>query len=255
MALDTNSTTSEATPAGDSRAARWNSLLRNVLIAFLAAGAIAAVAIVEGIRSNRWGATVDIQVAARKLDNVPRDFGNWKGTDTPIDDKIIRIAEAVGNVSRNYVNTKNGEQINVLLLCGPSGPIGAHTPEVCYGGLGFACKGKPARKPVTYANDGSATFWSARFEKKSLNEEALRVYWAWSANGDWEAALNPRAEFALKPVLYKLYLVRGDDQLSRVADPNQEPIDMFLHEFLPIVKNALTTEPEAPHITDPGTRK
>src|SRR5580698_6104219 len=107
------------------------------LIVILAAGLVVAVALVEGIRTNRWGTAEDIQAAAKKLDYIPREFGPWVGTDAPIDEKIIRIAEASGNVSRTYMNRKNGERINVLLLCGPTGPIGAHTPEYCYGGIGY----------------------------------------------------------------------------------------------------------------------
>jgi hypothetical protein len=218
--------------------------MRNGLIAVFASGAIIAVAIVEGIRSNRWGATEDIQAAARKLESIPSQFGPWVGTDSPIDEKIIRVAEAVGNVSRSYVNSKNGSRINVLLLCGPSGPIGAHTPDICYGGLGFACKGKPSRKSVVYPSNGSCSFWTARFEKKSFNDEAIRIYWAWSASGDWEAANDPRLDFALKSVLYKLYLVREDDPANRATkDSGPEPIEAFLEDFLPIVKTALTAVP------------
>ena len=96
----------------------------------------------------------------------------------------------------------------------PAGPIGAHTPDVCYGGLGYSCKGKPARKGIAFANDGHSSFWTARFEKVSNTEEPLRVYWAWSTNGDWQAASNPRSDFALKGALYKLYVVRSDNPTS-----------------------------------------
>jgi hypothetical protein len=243
MNADTNVGDSGCEPARDFFTSKWNSFMRNGLIAIVAAGAIVAVAIVEGKRTNRWGASEDIQAAARKLENVPLDFDNWKGTDYPIDEKIIRVAEAVGNVSRSYVNSKNGERINVLLLCGPTGPIGAHTPDVCYGGLGFACKGNPARKSITYTKDGAANFWTARFEKKLATDEALRVYWAWSVNGNWEASSNPRTDYAFRSVLYKLYLVRADDPGSQPRDPKKEPIDLFLEDFLPIVRSALTTTP------------
>jgi hypothetical protein len=216
--------------------------MRSGLIVFLAAGVVVAVALIEGNRSNRWGATEDIQVAARKLERVPLEFGSWVGTNEPLDEKIVRVAEAAGNVSRSYVNRKNRDRINVLLLCGPSGPIGAHTPDVCYGGIGFSCKGSPAVKGMTLPNGGHASFWTARFEKTSATEEPLRVYWAWSVNGDWEATANPRADFALQTSLYKLQLVRVDNPTSRDRDSNQDSFDLFLTEFLPLVKTALTTD-------------
>ena len=217
--------------------------MRNGLIAILAAGAIVAVAIFEGIRSNRWGTSEDMKAAAAKLERIPNEFGPWIGTESPMDEKIIRIAEAVGNVSRKYQNRKNGDQVSVLLLCGPTGPIGAHTPEVCYAGLGFACKGKPTRKSVVYPSNGAGSFWTARFEKNSFAEEALQVYWAWSTNGDWEASTNPRADFALRSVLYKMQVQRGDYPSNQVRDPNKQPIELFLNDFLPIVKNVLSSAP------------
>lgn len=217
--------------------------MRSGLIVFLAAGLVVAVALIEGIRSNRWGATEDFQVAARKLERVPREFGAWVGTDSPLDEKIIRIAEAVGNLSRSYVNRKNGERINVLLLCGPTGPIGAHTPDVCYEGIGFSCKGNPTAKGFVLPNGGRASFWTARFEKPSAIEGALRVYWAWSVNGDWEATKNPRTDFALQTLLYKLYVVRAENPAIR-GEPNHDPVDEFLTEFLPLVKTALTADPD-----------
>src|ERR1700722_7885056 len=102
------------------------------LVVLVAVIVVVAVAVLEGIRSNRWGETEDVRIAAGKLDRAPREFGNWVGVDTPQDAKILRVAEAVGNVSRHYSNRKNGDQIDVLILCGPTGPIGAHTPDVCY---------------------------------------------------------------------------------------------------------------------------
>jgi hypothetical protein len=177
------------------------------------------------------------------LDKVPREFGMWEGIDSALNEKIIQIAEAAGNVSRSYVNRKSGERINVLLLCGPTGPIGAHTPDVCYGGLGYSCKGKPAKKGVVLPDGRSTTFWSARFEKLSATEEPLRVYWAWSVDGDWEAADNPRTDFALNTSLYKLYLVRADSTAGTDRDLNRDPLEQFLFEFLPLVRSALTADP------------
>jgi hypothetical protein len=221
---------------------RRSSFMLKGLIVIFAAGLVVAVALFEGIRTNRWGAGEDMEAAARKLDSIPREFGPWVGTDAPIDEKIIRIAEAAGIVSRSYVNRKNGELVNVLLLCGPTGPIGAHTPEYCYGGIGYACKGKPARKGIALADNGHSSFWTARFEKVSNTEEPLRVYWAWSTNGDWQAASNPRSDFALRSVLYKLYVVRIDNSTAKEREPNQEPIELFLADFLPLVKTALTPD-------------
>ena len=216
--------------------------MRSGLIVGLAAVIVVAVAVAEGLRSNRWGPTEDIQLASAKLERVPAEFGSWVSKDVPLDPKIIKVAEATGNVSRIYMNRK-GERITVLLLCGPSGPIGAHTPEVCYGGIGYSCKEKPTRAGVKFAG-GQASFWSARFEKSSANDDPLLVYWAWGVDGNWEATANPRSDFALRGALYKLYLVRSDNPNTRGQEQGPEPIESFLTDFLPVVKNALAPAPD-----------
>src|SRR5690242_12572027 len=108
-----------------------------VLVILLAVGVVVAVAVAEGLRSNRWGESEDVKAAAARLERVPREFGQWVGHDYPLEPRIVERAEAAGYVNRVYTS-KTGEQITVMLLCGLSGPIGAHTPDVCYGGLGYA---------------------------------------------------------------------------------------------------------------------
>lgn len=217
---------------------RVSALLRGVMILGVAS-VIVVVAIVEGNRSNRWGATADLTIATKKLEGVPQEFGDWVSSERPLSEKIFKVTEATGTVSRVYYNQKSGDTITVLLLCGPSGPIGAHTPEVCYGGMGYSCRGNPTRKGLAVRNAGTSTFWTARFEKTTPTDEPLRVYWSWGINGDWEAAANPRTTFALTDALYKLYVVCSDNPALKPVDSQRDPVEKFLAEFLPLVKTAL----------------
>jgi hypothetical protein len=214
------------------------------LVIVLGAVLVAGVAAVEGLRSNRWGPSADMQAAVARLDRVPAGFGDWEGVDKPLDRKVVEVAEAQGIVSRHYTNRKTGASVSVLILCGSPGPIGAHTPDVCYGGLGYECVGVPVARQVA-VGDGSATFWTARFEKTDRGAESLRVYWAWGVDGGWEAADDPRTRFALQPALYKLYVV--ERETAENADDPAAP--EFLAEFLPLVKTALA--PDAATTTDP----
>ncbi len=208
------------------------------LIIVLAVAVVVGVAVLEGLRSNRWGASEDLKAATARLDAVPAKFGDWESKEAPLDPKILKIAEATGSVSRIYTNRKNGDRFTVLLLCGPPGPIGAHTPEICYGGLGYKCVGKPIPKRIV-AGDGAASFWTARFEKPTPTDEPIRVFWAWGVDGKWEASANPRTDFALRGVLYKLYVVRQDNPERKRESSGSEGANAFLADFLPIVRTAL----------------
>ena len=64
----------------------------------------------------------------------------------------------------------------------------------------------------------------------------LRVLWAWSTGGAWEAHDNPRLAYPTQPVLYKLYVVRA--AAEETAAPDDVTAD-FLHQFLPALRRAV----------------
>lgn len=181
----------------------------------------------------------DVREAAARLDRVPREFGDWTSTDATLDDKVLRVAEAAGYVNRAYTNRKNGAVVSVLMLCGPTGPIGAHEPKYCYAGNGYEESGPKAKKAVSAADGAAATYWTVQFAKKQPTADVpLRVCWAWGLDGNWTASDSPRSEFALKRALYKLYVVRSEPKPLARDEP--DPIDEFLKAFLPEAKKALT---------------
>ncbi len=206
------------------------------LVIALAVGGLAAAAVVDRLTST--GASGDVQDAAARLARVPPAFGDWTSTEHPLDDKILRVAEAAGHVSRVYANGKTGGRVSVLILCGPTGPIGAHEPKYCYAGSGFDMSGAPQKKALTAPDGATATYWTVLFEKKSAaTEPPQRVCWMWGLDGNWHASESPRSEFALNRALYKLYVTRVELKGPTLAGP--DPIDEFLLAFLPEVKKAL----------------
>jgi hypothetical protein len=214
------------------------------LVIVLAVAVLAAAAVVERMTSGQQSG--DARAAAAKLAAVPASFGDWTSNELVMDEKVLRVAEATGHVSRLYTNRKTGAQMSVLLLCGPTGPIGAHTPEVCYTGSGYALFGEPQKRTVALPGGASATYWSARFEKKpGVTDPPLRVCWTWGADGDWQASANPRTDFALRGALYKLYVQRAEPA-GTAAGPAPDPTDEFFTAFLPEVKKALAVPPAAP---------
>ena len=65
---------------------------------------------------------------------------------------------------------------------------------------------------------------------ESIEPDALRIFWSWSATGNWQAPDNPRLAFARHSVLFKLYI---QHQLVSDADPNEEGrSDDFIRLFV-----------------------
>jgi hypothetical protein len=212
------------------------------LVIVLAVSGLAAAAVVERLTSGV--ASGDVKEAAARLDKIPAEFGDWTSTENPLEDKVLRVAEAAGSVSRTYANRKNGSRMNVLLLCGPTGPIGAHEPKYCYAGNGFEMSGQPQKVAVAAPEGTGATYWSVLFEKKAPTTEVpLRVCWMWGLDGEWRASDNPRSDFALRRALYKLYVSRSEPKglAGGTSAAAPDPIHEFLIAFLPEVRKALAT--------------
>lgn len=226
--------TTETAKPGAKDAARW-------LVVVLAVAGLAGAAVFDRLTSGVESG--DVKEAAGRLDRVPREFGDWTGTDLPIEDKVLRVAEAAGCVSRVYTSRKNGAAVSVLMLCGPTGPIGAHEPKYCYAGNGYEENGPKAKRAATAADGTAATYWTVQFAKKPPTADVpLRVCWMWGLDGNWSASDSPRSEFALKRALYKLYVVRAEPK--PLAKDEADPIHEFLLSFLPEAKKALT--PDSP---------
>jgi hypothetical protein len=213
------------------------------LVIYGAVGLLAAAGVLEGFRTNRWGQTDDAKAAVARLDAVPRAFGEWTSTENPIEEKILKVAEATGSVSRVYKNSLTGNTVSVLILCGPPGPIGAHTPDICYRGLGYEMAGSELRRTLRLPDGQTASYWSTSFVKRTAGDAPLNVCWAWGVDGEWAASAAPRRDFVLRSALYKVYVSRQPTPAERDAKPAADPVEEFLTDFLPVVKKALSPTP------------
>lgn len=217
-------------------------MLRTVLIV-VAVAVLVGAGVLASIRTNRFGVSEDLHAAGQKLKAIPRTVGSWDTTqEFELDPKVQERAEAVEYISRVYQHRDTKAQVSVLMLCGEPGPIGAHTPDICYGGTGYDTKVPKGVRTVAMPGGESSTYYSARFRKPSANE-SLHVCWAWGVDGNWEAADAARGEFALRSALYKIYVHRPlpAATAAEAADSN-DPVHEFMTVFLPEVKRTLAPQ-------------
>jgi EpsI family protein len=212
---------------------------RTILPGIVGVLLVTAYGIAEGMWTNRWHDSAELEQAAARLSQVPRVVGDWEGTDRELEARQITVGEITSYVLRRYVHRHTGAEVNVLLVCGRAGPTSLHSPEVCYPGTGWSAAAPPARKSIPADSDAD-TFWIGQFQKAAPNVEALRIYWAWNGSGEWEAADNPRWRFAHHGALYKLYVIR---HLPRADEAGaDDPTLDFCKHFLPEVRKALFSQ-------------
>lgn len=195
-------------------------------------------AYVHAVLTNRWGSPADLSAAAEKLDRIPHIVGDWHSEPVEIPENQLRGAEAVGHFARVYRNDKTQKEVQVLILCGPHGPIAVHPPTICFTSAGLQQTHSEKKQPVA-AGDLNGEFWNTLFSKRSPDgvPMELETYWAWSQAGETVASDNPRLEFASSPHLYKIYVthlrppIHTDSQKKAANPPCEEFLKVFLPEF------------------------
>jgi len=190
-----------------------------------------------GLWTSRWGESKALQKAAARLDRLPPSLGDsWDVQEGTLSEQEIAVAEIDGYVSRRYVHRRTGTIVSVLLLCGRSGPMSVHTPEICFAGAGFTQVG--AQGAYEGPPGSRSEFQVLDFSKANVaTPTLLRVFLSWGYNGEWAVPARPRFAFAGKPYLYKLYVTR------EMAKPNEpikdDPATELLKDLLPQLQETL----------------
>jgi hypothetical protein len=218
-------------------------MLRYVPIAF-AFALIITTGVVHGIWTDRWTVSHELQMAAKRLETIPLDVGDWKGQPDELDRRQQEAAGIVDYISRRYENRRDGTKVSILLAVGRPGPIASHKPEICYVGAGFESLGD--RVPVSVSLGSGrrpAGFAQVQFRKEHAAIPLyLRILYSFNAKGAWVVPEgDTRVTFAAAPALFKLYVVR--ETPSPDASMKEEPAVDFLRQFLPEVDRALFPAP------------
>jgi hypothetical protein len=191
-----------------------------VALVLLAAGGVA-----HGMWTHRWSQTAVEDRGQDLLAKLDGPVGIWNpGKFLEID--ANDIPKKTKTASRQFLSEKSKKSIVVSVTSGIPGVVAAHTPDVCFLGSGYTLKAPPTIQTVPLSTGGNASFYVADFQKTRVTgTETVRVRWAWSAEGTWQAPTYPRLFFARSqlslPVLYKLYIVHHltDDEDLTKNDP------------------------------------
>jgi hypothetical protein len=224
------------------------------LVCAVAGVVLAGATLVEARLSDRWSeSNVSAQEFAQRFARVPKSIDDWHGEDLPVDEKVQEKSGAVGYVSRSYRNSRTGETVTLWLIVGHARDICRHTPDICYPSAGFHMQSDHnVRQTLTGEGlDDKEEFWTNTFIKEdSLGTSRVRVFWAWNSASketagklDWEAPDHPRFYYGNDRALYKMYFSNTMGSATETADDS--PAVRFAKRFLPVLNQALLTDPEA----------
>jgi hypothetical protein len=207
---------------------------------FLGIIVIVVSGLIHGLWSDRWGLSSEPATSASKLAGVPTTLGDWYMCDeSSLDAREQANAGIAGYLIRRYVQNGKGNQVQMYLLCGRSGQISVHTPDICFAGAGYEFSNSPERK--TGIGQPGDDFWVGQCAKRTAAlPEQVRVYWSWSATGQWQAPDNPRLNFARSKALFKLYVIHAVPSLGEPID--KDPSLDFITQLLPELRRCLFSE-------------
>jgi Protein of unknown function (DUF3485) len=189
------------------------------------------------------GESVDAKLVQSRLASLPETLGDWTSQTESIPEKQLAVAEAQAHLRRMYKHPKTGQRLNIMILYGEPGPLGAHTPETCYEGAGFKQAGAAKVQTIT---GKAGDYWCGNFEAADMRNTLVNVNWTWGVNGVWKASDNPRYDFAAHKTIYKLYVTRTVPERPAPSDKN--PLDEFLPAFLEQLQNHLTSSGQTPSL-------
>ena len=194
--------------------------------------------VLHGRLTNRWGSPSEMLVAAKRLEGFPQQFGSWELRESKsLSDTAVTMLQCAGYVHHIYVNRETGETVNLAILVGPTGPIAAHTPDICYSSREYEIQQPRQHAKVRPAEAPDEEFWALTLRAKGIHGELLRVYYAWRNDGVWTAPNRARFALAGQPYLYKIQLACPLPSNADQADT--DPGRGFLEAFLPAAAGIL----------------
>lgn len=224
--------------------------MKNLALSGVCIVVIVCVGVLQGRMSERWSKFPELTIYSAKLENVPVNFGDWKGEEADGPSELEnKQAGNVGIITRNYRNTLTGAVVKISLACGRLNAVFDHRPDICYPTGNFDMDFQPREIQIQPADDGAkAEFKMTDFrpQKATIQSGPQRVYWSWSApGGDWRTP-SERLGFAGERAMYKLYVIRDITQFSRnqLNEETQEkdPCYQFIREFVPELRKVLTAD-------------
>lgn len=82
----------------------------------------------------------DKQISAEQgldaVSKIPHSFGDWTGTDYPLDQQVYDILETRSIIHRSYTNSK-GQEVFLSIVYYAETKVDFHAPEACLGGQGI----------------------------------------------------------------------------------------------------------------------
>jgi hypothetical protein len=200
------------------------------IAAALVLGVTVGAGVTQGLLTNRWGPRPSMVAAAGRLQRqMPPRIGNWVlREEGKLQAEVQETLHCAAYLWHTYEHVETGDRVSVFVVLGPHGPIAVHTPEICFSSQNHRAQGERQMKHIDDAKGNKHKLWELYFKANDLEAADIRVMYAWSSGGPWQATESPRFAFAGAPYLYKIQLSGPPRGEASSFDACSD----FLREFL-----------------------
>jgi hypothetical protein len=202
--------------------------------------------------SERWGIFPELEASASRLENLPLDIADWKGQEgEKMDARMKKAAGSVGDLHRVYTSSTQKEPVTLDIVCGRPRDMFSHTPERCYPAAGFERGGTQDKTTI----DGvEGEFFTNTYIKSDPSGTTnLRIYWAWTPDGAWEAPDDFKWKLGAQRALFKLYVMVPVTNREQGTDRNAAA--EFIRVLIPELRKTLFQDQGAAKANDAATEK
>jgi hypothetical protein len=145
-----------------------------------------------------------------------------------------------------YRNVATEANVIVTLMSGPSGPLAAHTPEVCYSSKACVIDSVPELLEIDLADGTKCELRVVNLVPRNDNHEPLTVIYGWNDGTTWKAPAPTwsRAVYAGTQSLVKLQaaiVTTGDSSAASTKD-RQAQLKKFLTNLIPVINAQLEAQ-------------
>ena len=169
------------------------------------------------------------------FESFPEEIGEWKGSDSLVDERTFEILETRNVLSRTYEN-KAGQRIDLLLVASRKDRRVAHPPEVCYLSSNYQIVQERESLLEDHGLQIPIKEFIAKHERLpedvqsvlylyKIGENLTTNYYAQQLRFAWDRLARKTSE---------VYLIR----LAGLAGVERERLHQFLLELLPHLKTS-----------------
>jgi hypothetical protein len=181
-----------------------------LILALVAAAVLTIVpAVIEGMYVNRWGTPADLEGAAARVGELPRDIGTWKffKEGDPLHSTVTTELGVKGYVNRTYQDAKTGAMVQLLLMVGETGRLVRHPPNICYAQMANEQLG-PMTKFTVSTTTPPGEFNLLEYKRaRTVTNDRFLVAYSMATDEIWKVPAMPRVEFGGAAMLYKVQLL------------------------------------------------